>query len=745
MNKQLTSFFVISTAVLLIATACFAFDSKPEKPFMAERVADEILVKFVNSTEIVVMKIAQTDDIDKIIKELTENPEIEYAESNFLYQASIIPSDTYYKNQWYLQKIKATEAWNDTRLSPNVIIAVIDSGVQINHPDLKSNIWKNYSEIPENGIDDDRNGFIDDYNGWDFVNNTYDPSPKFESGYTESGILHGTIIAGIVAGSGNNATGITGVTWQAQIMSLKVLNDRGEGNTSTVVKAIDYAIANGVDIINLSFVGFGYSNSLNSAIERAHNAGMLIVAAGGNEQDQGDGYQLDHTPMYPVCYDGPSGENWVIGVAATDTLDQKASFSSYGFKCIDIAAPGVSIFSTSVYSPTNHIGNKSFNTYYDGYWSGTSVAVPMVTGALALVQAANPQLNGQEIADIVFKTVDNLNKLNPNYLNMLGAGRLNIKQAISTVTNELKNTTYKFLIAPQSNHISQTRIVNTDGVLEKEFNSYGENFTGGVNLATGDVNGDGIEEIITGAGETGGPHVRIFNQNGDLLGQFFAYDKTFRGGVRIACSDVDGDGKAEIITGPGQGYQPLVRIFNWTGDVQKQFYAYNKNFRGGVYLAAGDIDGDGQNEIVTGAGETGGPQVRIFDSMGEVQGQFFAYDQNFRGGVRVAIADLDGGINGNKSEIITAPGKSGGPHIRIFDNHSKVLGQFFAYDKNFRGGVNITAGDMDNDGLAEIVTGAGETGGPHVRVFEINSKLINSFYAFDTDFTGGVNIAIIKQ
>ena len=139
MNKQLTSFFVISTAVLLIATACFAFDFKQEKPFVADRVADEILVKFVNSTEPVVMKIAQADDIDKIIKELTENPKIEYAESNFLYQASIIPSDTHYKNQWYLQKIKATEAWDNIRLSPDVIIAVIDSGVQVDHPDLKSN------------------------------------------------------------------------------------------------------------------------------------------------------------------------------------------------------------------------------------------------------------------------------------------------------------------------------------------------------------------------------------------------------------------------------------------------------------------------------------------------------------------------------------------------------------------------------------------------------------------------------
>ncbi len=745
MNKQLTSFFIILTVVSLIVATSFIFDSNSKKQPRAERASNEILLKFKNFTEPIVIKIAKTEDIDKTIDELAKNPEIEYAEPNFLYQASIIPSDTYYNNQWYLTKIKATEAWNETRLSPNVIIAIIDSGVQISHPDLESNIWKNYSEIPANGIDDDRNGFIDDYNGWDFVNNTYDPNPKFKDNYTESGILHGTIIAGIAAASGNNATGISGITWKAQIMPLKVLNDQGEGNTATVIKAIDYAIANGADIINLSFVGFGYSSSLNSAIERAHKAGLLIVAAGGNEQDEGEGYQLDHTPMYPVCHDGPPGENWVIGVAATDTLDQKASFSSYGLKCIDIAAPGVSVYSTVVYSPTNRIDNKLFNTYYDGYWSGTSVAVPMVSGALALIQAANPSLNSQQISDIVFETADNLNKLNPNYLNMLGAGRLNVSQAVNIVRAELKSINYKLLVAPQSNYISNTKIFDSRGTLEEEFNSYGDSFTGGVNIAAGDVNGDGIEEIVTGAGETGGPHVRIFDQKGVLIGQFFAYDKNFRGGVHIACADINGDGKAEILVGPGQGQQPLVRIFDWTGEVQKQFFAYDKNFTGGVYLAVGDIDGDGQKEIVTGAGETGGPQVRIFSWDGEVQGQFFAYDKNFRGGVHVAIADLDGGISGNKSEIITAPGQSGGPHIRFFDNRGKVIGQFFAYDSKFRGGVNLAAGDIDNDGLAEIITGAGETGGPHVRIFKINSQLVNSFYAFEIDFTGGVNVAVIKQ
>ncbi len=175
-------------------------------------------------------------------------------------------------------------------------------------------------------------------------------------------------MAGIAAASGNNATGITGVTWRAKIMPLKVLNDKGEGDTKNVIRAIDYAINNGADIINFSFVGEGKSLSLEAAIRRAYEKGILIFAAAGNEQADGQAYSLDDIPLYPACHDGGVGENMVIGVAATDALDQKAPFSSYGSRCVDISAPGVSIFSTTVYSPEHNANGTTFNKYYDGYW-----------------------------------------------------------------------------------------------------------------------------------------------------------------------------------------------------------------------------------------------------------------------------------------------------------------------------------------------------------------------------------------
>jgi subtilisin family serine protease len=755
MKRKIASFFNIFkvSAIVIMAASILTFSGKTTSGvnigyINKMSVKDEILVKFKGSDKIHKIKISSNEDYYRTLEDLNSNPEVEYAEPNYLYRASIVPSDTYYNKQWYLKKIKAPEAWDEAREGSNIIIAILDSGVQIDHPDLRDNIWRNIDEVPENGIDDDRNGFIDDVNGWDFVNNTADPAPKFKDGFTEAGILHGTIVAGIAAASGNNAAGVTGIAWRSKIMPLKVLDDAGAGNTNNVIKAIDYAINNGADVINLSFVGPGFSRSLEIAIKRAYDAGVIVVAAAGNEQGEGKGHSLDDTPMYPVCHDGFNDgvkENRVIGVAATDTIDQKAIFSYFGFNCVDIAAPGLSIYGTAVYSPAYQAEGKYFNKYYDGYWSGTSMAAPMVSAAVALIEEVNPQFNKEQIIDNLLNAADNINRLNPDYLNQLGRGRLNLYAAVLNAKNALRGRTVRLLLAPHSDYASLVRITDEDGGVKGEFQAYADNFLGGAHVVSGDVDGDGAVEIITGAGFGGGPHVRIFNEKGELEGQFFAYAEHFHGGVNVAACDIDGNGAAEIITGAGFGGGPQVRIFDRFGNAKGQFFAYNKNFRGGVYVACGDVDGDGAVEIITGAGRTGGPQVRIFKPDGRVEGQFFAYDFRFRGGVRVALGDIDGGARNNKREIITAPGPHGGPHIRIFDNHANVKGQFFAYNKNFRGGVYVAAGDIDNDGLAEIITGAGPGGAPHVRVFEADSQLLGSFYAYKSEFSGGVEVGVVEM
>jgi subtilisin family serine protease len=647
----------------------------------------EIIIKYKNFDKLETVKIKENDFEGFYKNNFNEN--IEYIEPNFKYFASSMPNDPFYSNQWYLEKIRANYAWeklNNNLSKKNPVIAIIDSGIQINHPDLKNNIWENIDEIAGNGIDDDRNGFIDDKNGWDFVVNVNDPSPKFESGFTEEGIMHGTIVAGIAAATGNNGKGISGVAQNTKIMPLRVLNDKGEGRTSEVVRAIDYAIANGADIINLSFVGFNYSEALNEAIRRAYEIGIVIIAAAGNEQGEGHGYNLSETPMYPVCHDGVNGENMVIGVASTDAMDQKTDFSSYGFSCVDITAPGVSIFSTTVYDSSKKGGDYVFDKYYDGYWSGTSMSVPMISGAIALILEANPSIKRQEAVNILLSTSDNISRLNPEYLGQLGSGRVNLEKAVSLALGRNNNQEFKVLTTPSGDKKSELKFFNQDGLEERTIDIYGQ-FRGGVNIASGDINGDGIYEIITGAGPGGGPHVRIFSNTGELKNQFFAYDKNLRSGVNVASGDINGDGIYEIITSQNQGETSLIKIFS--GDGKKlinQFLAYHPSFRGGVNIASGDINGDGIYEIITGAGPGGGPHVRIFDYLGNVKGQFFAYDKNFRGGVNIASGDINGdGIY----EIITGAGPGGGPHVRIFKNNGNLIGSFYSHETEFKGGVNV--------------------------------------------------------
>ena len=653
--------------------------------------------------------------------------------------ANLMPNDPYYGNQWYLAKIKADSAWSKISESPDIVIAVIDSGVDLNHPDLTNNIWVNEKEIPNNKIDDDHNGFMDDYNGWDFVNNVPDPTPKFNGTWTEAGISHGTMIAGIIAAQGNNNRGVAGVTWRAKIMSLKVINDKGEGRISDVIRAIDYATNNGADIINLSFVNFTYNQAMQDAIYRAHQAGVIIVAAAGNEQANGSAYNLVKTPIYPACYDGELiGENMVIGVVATDGLDQKAGFSSYGASCVDIAAPGISFFNTVV--PGTDLND--YNRYYDGYWSGTSMAAPLVSGALALILQANPELNAREAVNILFASTDNIDALNPNYLGQLGNGRLNVDRAIEMTKAELYSHVGRLLLTPV-NGGKEMKISATNGDLVSLFKGT-ENFKS-ASISAGDINNDGIEEIILGSAAGFEPQVQILNNKGKVLKRFLAYDKKFRGGVNLSVADVDNDGQAEIITAPFSNGAPNIKIFDEFGKIKKQFLAGDKNLKVGINLAAGYLNDLQEMKIVASAGVGSEPQVKIFSLNGKLINSFFPYEKKFRGGVKVAIANLDGRKNHNRNELIVAPGAGREPQVKIYDDLLKIKKQFFAYNRNWQGGINISAGDINNDGIAELVFGANAGAAPHVRIFDGNVNLIESFYAWPESFKGGVNLAIIKM
>ena len=269
-------------------------------------------------------------------------------------------------------------------------------------------------------------------------------------------------------------------------------------------------------------------------------------------------------------------------------------------------------------------------------------------------------------------------------------------------------------------------------------------FTGGVRVATGDVNGDGRADVITGAGSGGLPHVKVFDgRTGGELMNFMAYG-AFTGGVFVAAGDVDGDGRAEIITGAGAGSPGgHVKVFSGaTGAELRSFFAYPSGFSGGVRVAAGDVNGDGRADIITGtgAGAPGG-HVKVFDGRTGSEGMsFLAYNTAFAGGVFVAAGDVNGD---GRADVVTGTDEGAAAHVKVFDGRiGDELRSFIAYPPTFSGGVRVASGDVNGDGQADIITGAGPGAGPHVKVFDgATLGELKSFFAFDPAFTGGIFVA----
>jgi len=271
------------------------------------------------------------------------------------------------------------------------------------------------------------------------------------------------------------------------------------------------------------------------------------------------------------------------------------------------------------------------------------------------------------------------------------------------------------------------------------FSPYGS-FAGGARVAIGDVTGDGVPDLITGAGPGGSPHVKVFDGVSlNLVYSFFAFDPRFMGGVTVAAGDVNHDGHADIIAGAGAGGGPEVRVFSGaTSALIRDFFAYGTGFTGGVTVAAGDLNSDGFADIITGAGPGGGPHVREFSGQtGALLNEFMAYAATFTGGIFVSVGDVAGDA---RPDVITGAGVGGGPHIRVFDGGtSTVDAEFMAFDTSFTGGVRVDAVDVDGDGRPDIVTAAGPSGGPNVRSWRLNPlTLEDNFFAFDPAFTGGV-------
>ncbi len=322
---------------------------------------------------------------------------VEYAEPNYIYRISAeqpqaVPNDPDFAKLWGLKNTGQTDkdgqvglVGSDINVSPlwdngitgsrDIVVAVIDTGIDVNHPDLKSNIWVNAGEIPGNGIDDDGNGFIDDVHGWNFASKTNDPNDDHS---------HGSHCAGTIGGSGNDGVGIVGVNWQVSMMALKFLQKNGSGTLEAAVESINYARQNGAHIISASWSGGGFSQTLFDAIAATRDAGILFVAAAGNDRSN-----TDMRPAYPASF---QIEN-IIAVAATDNRDGLASFSNYGARTVHVAAPGKNILSC-------------FKEGGYGIYSGTSMAAPHVSGIAALLLSANRAMTFGELKTRLIQTSD---------------------------------------------------------------------------------------------------------------------------------------------------------------------------------------------------------------------------------------------------------------------------------------------------------------------------------------------------
>ena len=343
------------------------------------------------------------------------------------------PFDPLYQEQWYLKAIGLPEAWDFAKGSPGVTVAVLDSGVDLEHPDLRERIWRNPGEIAGNGIDDDRNGYVDDTRGWDFVDGDADPNPVVGSDSSKDGANHGTLVAGIIGAAGSNGEGVTGVNWNVGILPLRVLDADGAGNTLGVVRAIRYAVAAKAKIINISFTGSNYSQALADALQSAHDAGVLVVAAAGNEGDTERGGDLNIYPSYPACYRGADGTRLVLGVASLDRNGVKSSYSSYGSDCVGVSAPGESFFTTQVYRPAV----PGFGQAYGDSWFGSSLSAPVVSGVAALLASMDATLDAGELRGFIRATARDVNALNGPYAGHLGAGQIDAAAAVRAVQSAL--------------------------------------------------------------------------------------------------------------------------------------------------------------------------------------------------------------------------------------------------------------------------------------------------------------------
>lgn len=456
------------------------------------------------------VKLPKGLSVQDAVVQYMADPNVEFAEPNYIRQvASVIPNDTYFRNQWALHNtgsyadgtedadIDAPEAWDISIGNPNLTIAVLDTGIDYTHSDLVGNIWINPGETScIDGVDNDGNGYIDDCLGWDFVGSDFLTSVDDNDPMDEYG--HGTHVAGTIGAVGNNGNGIAGVMWDAKLMPVKVLDAEGYGTDEEIIQGIQYAVTNGAKIINASLGGPDFSYSLYNVIATANAHGVLFIAAAGNGGDDGIGDNNDLVPFYPASYNLPN----VISVAATDQDDRRASFSNFGLNSVHVAAPGVYILSTIPQ-----------NSYFDKYFNmGTSMAAPHVAGLAGLLMSYydgyhNTLFNYIQIKNTILRYVDVLDTLN-GWIQT--GGRINAYKALSSLLSPTNLTATS--TSPTRVHLSWSDNATGEDGYKIERMTIGESW---ILLTTVPPNSSSYTDTTVSGNNTYIYRVRAFNNIGE--------------------------------------------------------------------------------------------------------------------------------------------------------------------------------------------------------------------------------------
>lgn len=645
-------------------------------------------------------------EVPAICAELRNDPDVEYAQPNYIYERCGTPNDPEFADQYAHQLIQMAEAWDISTGSRDVVVAVLDTGVDVNHPDLKDNIWLNKDEIPNNDVDDDENGFIDDVAGWNFEEDSNDVWPESDFYGIEG---HGTQVAGVIAGVGNNGLGVCGVNWAASIMALRLSLDV---TSAEVAAGLEYATANGANVVNMSFGSddFGPDGdpAVKAAIDNAYAHGVLLVASAGNDDSA--------EPHYPAAYYN------VMAVSSTNGEDLKTGHSSFGH-WVDIAAPGTDIVTTD-------LGDKYVAT------AGTSFSGPYVAAVGALVLSYRPDLTHVEVRAILENTTDPIyyGDLDPE-MGYIGTGRVNAYSALLEADRkhplgEIVEPMPQQMFAADGNDIPLTLFVYGDSYL-LEYSPYGQNDWVVLNDGSSPIDPNGLVHLslanpgvgvfdlrltVTTDGYTHTDR-KIFGMEYGVAQKPWPFpagyddseelpDEMYIGSPLLL--DVDGDGRNEIVQAAMSWtddlwYEGTVTIWEEDGTVlegwPRPLGEADWDTITASGMAVGDIDGDGDYEIVVVDDwnvmatalhvETG--EVVEGDWPIEVGGYWYAFIMG-----SPMLADLDGD---GDSEIIVALDEES----RDSDGLFAIQGDgTFLWQRRYTTEGPMSVADFDGDGDVEI-------------------------------------------